>query len=186
MQPDKEIEVRFLEIDKDGLIEKLVELGAKDKGEALLEEMIIYDEDFKWLEERKFIRLRKTGGQTRLAYKHHDDLGKGEATDIEFGVDDFDKAIVFFSALGYIPYRRQEKRRHTFKGLDVNFDIDTWPRIPPYVEIEGPSLAAIRAAAEAVGLDWSKANFHDARWIIENVYKIPVGKMRWFTFDRFE
>ena len=58
---NKEIECRFLEIDKKDLIKRLKKLGAKDKGEVLLEETIIYDKDLKWRNENRFVRLRKSG-----------------------------------------------------------------------------------------------------------------------------
>jgi adenylate cyclase class IV len=57
----QEIECRFLEIDKDKLIQKLLELGATDKREVLLEEIIMYDPAEKWRQDNKFIRLRKAG-----------------------------------------------------------------------------------------------------------------------------
>ena len=41
----KEIEVRFLEVDKPSLVSKLLKLGAHDEGEIMLEETIIYDPD---------------------------------------------------------------------------------------------------------------------------------------------
>lgn len=186
MQHNREIEVRFLEIDRDGLMKKLRDLGAKDRGEAFLDEVIIYDADLKWLEVRKLVRVRKAGDTITLSYKHHDKMNQGESQEIEFEVSDFDKAVALMTELGLVPYRRQQKRRHTFELGDVIFDFDTWPKIPTYVEVEGHSLETIRKGAEAVGLDWSKAVMKDARWVIENVYNIPVGKMRWFTFDRFE
>ncbi len=43
-----EIEVRFLEIDKEALLARLRELKAKDKGELMLEETICYDKALLW------------------------------------------------------------------------------------------------------------------------------------------
>ncbi len=54
------------------------------------------------------------------------------------------------------------------------------------VELEGKSEEDLKKAAKKADLDWKNVEFHDAKWIIENIYKIPVGKMRWFTFDKFE
>ena len=183
-----ETEVRFLEIDKEALLAKLRSLGAHDEGEALLSETIIYDKDLEWpkSDTGKLIRIRKNGPKTELAFKHHERMGKGQAVEIQLEASDADAAISLFEEIGFVAYRRQEKMRHSLKLGDVTFDIDTWPRLPAYVELEGPSLEALEKAAATVGLDWSKAVYKNARWIIENVYHIPVGKMRWFTFDRFE
>lgn len=182
----KETEVRFLEIDKEALIKKLLMLGAADNGETMLEEAIIYDKGLKWLNERRFIRLRKKGDEIKLTYKHHNAMDKGEAVEIELEIDDLETAVSFFEEIGFTAYRRQQKKRHALEWKGVKFDIDTWPRIPAYVELEGRSLDELKKAAAAVGFDWSKAVFKDARSVIEEVYRIPVGKMKWFTFERFE
>lgn len=182
----REIEVRFLEIDKAALIKKLLSLGAKDLGEVMLEEAIIYGPENKWLNERRFIRIRKSGEKVKLTYKEHTEQAIGGASEVEFEVPDFKKAEFFFEKIGWPAYRHQQKKRHTLEYNDVTFDIDTWPHVPTYVELEGPSEESLRESAKMVGLDWEKHEVKDARWVIENIYKIPIGKMRWFTFDRFE
>ena len=181
-----ETEVRFLEIDKNTLIKKLLSLRALDKGEVTLEEAIIYGPENKWLNERKFIRIRSDGDKTVVAYKEHTKQAIGGASEIEFEVSDFKKAESFFDKIGWAPYRHQQKKRHTLQLGDVTFDIDTWPKVPTYVELEGPSESALKQAAKAVGLDWKDVVVKDARWVIENIYNIPVGNMRWFTFSKFE
>ncbi|MBU6321083.1 MAG: hypothetical protein KGI78_01375 [Patescibacteria group bacterium] len=54
------------------------------------------------------------------------------------------------------------------------------------MEIEGPSEEALKEAAASLGLDWKDAVFENPRIVIEERYRIPVGTMTWFTFDRFE
>jgi adenylate cyclase class 2 len=183
---NQEIECRFLEIDKDALVKKLVQLGAHDEGETMLEEIIIYDKDLKWRKENRFIRLRKIGDITKLSYKEHREHTVDGTFEIELGIDDYKKAELFFDKIGLNPYRHQQKKRHSFKLDGVTFDIDTWPRIPAYVELEGESEDALKKAAAVVGYDWKDAIFHNASWVIENKYNIPVRELRWFTFDRFE
>ena len=181
-----ETEVRFLEIDKKALVKKLRALGATDLGEKLLKEVIIYDKDLDWKKENKFIRVRQNGEEIKLTYKHHTNKEKGEAKEIEFKIDDLDSAVAFVEVLGFQAVRHQEKKRHTLKLGSVIFDIDTWPKIPTYVELEGPSLKALESAAKKVGLDWQDAVYEDAASVIENIYHIPVRNMRWFTFKKFE
>ena len=183
---NKEIEVRFLEIDKDKLITKLNKLGAVDKGEKMLEETIIYDADETWSAKDRFIRIRKDGEKTKLTYKQHGDPIPGSSTEIEFSIDDAKKAEQFLHEIGFFAYRRQQKKRHSFELKGVIIDIDTWPRVPAYVELEGVSKEALKEAAESLGFDWKDADMHDAAWVLENRYNIPVKTMRWFTFDRFE
>lgn len=182
----KEIECRFLEIDKNSLVNKLKALGAKDCGEVMMEETIIYDPEFKWRDEQRFLRLRKQGDKIKLTYKEHQQHTVDGTYEIELTIDDYKKAELLFEKIGLVAYRHQQKYRHTFVLDGVIFDIDTWPKIPSYVEIEGESEESLKKAAEAVGYDWKNADFHNARWVIENKYNIPIGTLKWFTFDRVE
>lgn len=184
----QEIEVRFLEIDKEALIKRLLSLDAKNLGEDLLEEIIIYDKKLVWQNEKPFkrIRLRVRKGQATLTYKCHLAKTASGTEEIEFEVSNKENALAFLEKLGFVPYRHQEKKRHTYTFGEVTVDIDTWPRIPTYVELEGPSENALKDVAKRLGFNWNEAVFDDARSIIENRYSVPVGKMRYFTFTRFE
>lgn len=183
----REIEVRFLETDKEELIKKLEELGAEDKGEYLLEERIIYDNAMTWRDgAHKILRLRTCDGKTKLTYKHRTEITAEGTEEIEFEVDNADAAEALLERLGYVAYRHQEKKRHTFHMGDVVVDIDTWPKIPTYVELEGPSEDALKTTANSLGLDWNSVELRSPRTVIEEVYGIPVGTMKWFTFHRFE
>jgi adenylate cyclase class 2 len=182
----REIEVRFLEIHKPSLISKLTSLGAIDLGEAILEEVIIYDPKLEWLKERRFVRLRKSGEKTKITYKEHRTLSIDGAYEIELEIGDLEKAATLFEKIGLFPYRHQQKKRHSFKLGEVIVDIDTWPKIPTYVELEGPGEKILKEIALNLGFNWQKAVFEDAKTIIEKRYNIPVGTMRWFTFERCE
>jgi adenylate cyclase, class 2 len=185
---NQEVEVRFLEIQKDELVARLKSIGAQDLGEVMLEEVIFYDKDMRWRDqEHKLVRLRKSGDRVMLTYKHHHSKETADGTEeIEFLVGNMQPAEDFLTKIGLVAFRHQQKLRHSFKLGEVVFDIDTWPRIPTYVEIEAADEAALKQASVQAGLDWKNVVYEDARSVIENKYKIPVGQMRWFTFDKFE
>ncbi len=182
----KEIECRFLEVDKESLIGRLISLGAEDRGETLLEETIIYNSDGSWKDQNRLIRLRKSGDKMTLAYKEHREHAIDGAHEIEIGIDDVDKTALLLESIGFPPYRRQQKKRHTFRLDGSTIDIDTWPGIPAYAELEGDSEESLKKLAGKLGFDWKDAVFNNAAWVIEEKYGIPVRKMRWFTFDRQE
>jgi adenylate cyclase class 2 len=69
---------------------------------------------------------------------------------------------------------------------NIIFDIDTWPNIPSYLEIEAESKQDLQKATQVIGYDWTEAVFNNARWILENKYNIPLRDLRYFTFDRVE
>ncbi len=182
----KEIECRFLEVDIEKLKGKLADLGAHDEGENLIEETVIYDKDLKWRDDQRFVRIRKVGDKTRLTYKDQKVQTVDGTFEIEFEIEDYQKAELLFEKIGLWPYRHQQKKRHAFKLNGVSIDIDSWPMIPPYVELEGESEEDLKKVAKLLGLEWEKADFHNARWVIENVYNIPVSTFRYYKFDRCE
>ena len=183
---EKETEVRFLEIDKDDLVQKLLAKGATDHGEVMLEEVIAYDKELTWINQRRFVRLRKSGDTVKITYKEHASNILDGAQEIEFEIGDFEKGVLLIEKLGCVAYRRQQKKRHKLTFGKFVVDIDTWPRVPTYVEFEGPSHEELKEFTESLGFDWSKVMFEDARYVLENIYHIPMGTMHWLTIDRFE
>jgi len=182
---NQEIECRFLEIDVPALKKRLVELGAEDRGEDLFFEMIFYSRDKKWDDNhRGFVKIRQTKHGIELTHKRHYAETVDGTLEITVNISDAQKARELLEALGFPMFRQQEKKRHTFKLGEVIVDIDTWPKIPTYVELEGPSEQAIKAVAKDLGLDWKDAVFDNPRLVIENHYHIPVGSYRYFTFDK--
>lgn len=182
---NQEIEVRFLEIDAPALKRRLLELGAKDCGEELLSEMIFYHEKPEWdYYHRGVIKIRRLGQGTELTYKRHYAESVGGTLEITVKVADAERARELVEAVGFPLFREQEKKRHTFHLGAVHVDIDTWPKIPTYVELEGPDERSLQEAAKILGFDWKKAVVENPLIVIEKYYHIPVGGYRYFTFDK--
>lgn len=179
----QEIECRFLEIDKEVLVKRLVDLGAGDKGEVLIDETIFYDQELKWRDNQIFVRLRKNADKIEMTYKNQSVQTVDGTFELDLKIDDYEKGILFFEKIGLTAFRRQQKKRHTFVLDGVNVDIDTWPKIPTYLELEGDSEEDLKKIAKKLGLEWEKADFHNARWVIENIYNIPVSTYKVFTFE---
>lgn len=180
-----EIEARFKEVQVDDLIKKIIDLGGQDMGERFLEETIFYDQELKWRDEGKFARLRSFDGKNIFTYKHIKKDSIDGTEEIEFSIDKPSQLKEFLSRLELIPFRIQQKKRHTLILDGVNLDIDQWPLILPYLEIEGKSESEIQVVAEKIGLRWEDALFIDARKIIES-YGIDVSKFKYFTFEKCE
>ncbi len=89
---------------------------------------------------KKWIRLRETNGVTTLTVKHIlADNGSGiqQMLETEMIVPSMKEANDFLEALGYSYKCYQEKRRISYLLNNHEIDIDTWPGIPTYMEIEG-------------------------------------------------
>ena len=92
--------------------------------------------------QKKWIRVRQTNDKTTIAVKHilaqnKSNLQQMQETEIE--VSNIDEANKLLEALGYSYKSYQEKKRITYILDEYELDIDTWPGIPTYVEIEGKS-----------------------------------------------
>ncbi len=185
---NKEIEIRFLEVNKENLVKKIKDLGGIDDGETMLQEIIFKIRGIETKNE--FVRLRDTTKKITVSYKNHTEntnhqLNNVEEIEIEVN-DSFEKTKNFLIKTGLSVNRFQQKMRHTLMLDGVCIDIDTWPRIPSYVELEGSSLDQIKQVAQKLGLDWEKVVYENARAVIENSYHIDLGKLTYFTFDKFE
>lgn len=181
----KEIETRFLEINKDELVKKLISLGAVDEVEEKLEEVIFHAADMSWVGKSKFVRLRKTKGKVKLTYKTNPKQAVDSALEIEFEVPDMDKCNEFLHQIGLKAMRRLEKYRHTFQLGEVTIDIDTWPKIPIYAEIEGPSVEALKKTCKQLGFDWEKRFDGDAREVYKH-YGYNLDDISILTFNEFK
>ena len=147
------------------LEEKLKQIGAVRTDEFFFK-MKVFDFPGLPLAKEKFawLRLRTDGKQTMLSYKQRIGVKSDDASipddgmeEIELEIPDFEKMTLILQRIGMIEKFYQEKKRIRYKKGDIEFDIDTWPLIPTYLEIEGPTMEAIEEAARELGFDPAKA-----------------------------
>ena len=84
----------------------------------------------------------------------------------------FDACRELLQAVGLEPVRYQESYREEWKLDGVTYDIDEWPGLPVFLEVEGPSPAAVEAAAGRFGLDFVAASFGS----VDELYKERPGR----------
>jgi adenylate cyclase, class 2 len=157
-----EYEARVLEIDPEQMKQKIVSCGGKSVRESLMQRYV-YSIDKQDL--NRFIRLRDTGFEVTLTYKEikHDGIDGTEET--ELVVDDFDKTDEFLGRLGYQEKWYQENFRSSFQLEGARLEIDRWPMIPPYLEMEADSYEEVIRIAALLG-------FQEDQLIGENTLKI--------------
>ena len=91
---------------------------------------------------KKWIRVRQTNDKTTIAVKHilaDNGTGIQQMQETEIEVPSIKEANGLLEALGYSYKSYQEKERITYVLEGYELDIDTWPGIPTYVEVEGKS-----------------------------------------------
>ena len=74
-----------------------------------------------------------------ITYKKKSGQGIDETEEIEVNVDDFEKAAQILNKLNFSERKYQENRRKFYRLGDIEFCIDSWPRIPTYLEVESHS-----------------------------------------------
>ena len=63
----------------------------------------------------------------------------------------FDDAILFLKGCGLKVKARQETKREIWKLGGVEICIDTWPWLPTFIEIEGPTEESVWETANKLG-----------------------------------
>ncbi len=133
----REIELKFKLENVDSFINKLESLGCK-VSEYSMQNDTIYVENLdktESIEGSVWLRVRKQNDKIELNYKKQK-AKKSESQEIEFGVDDYDKANSFLKSLGYNEWVIVNKRRRHTRYMNANICIDEVERLGSFVEIE--------------------------------------------------
>lgn len=184
-----EREVKFLDIDVKTIKNQLKELGAEDQGEHLLTEVIFYFGNSgkpEGKKDRRYVRVRSYNAKIFLTYKRLPPEPSIGVQEIEFEVGNAEEAKAFVEALGWTAARQQEKRRHTFFLNNITFDIDTWPNVPPYIEIEAETEEEIKKGASLLGLEWETKIIKSAAGVLKDYYDIDVWSLKKYTFEEVQ
>lgn len=168
---DNEIEAQFLDINKEEIRGKLRGAGAELKKPEVLMRRVVFD-----LGEHEFARVRdEGGGKIVMTYKNVADeksiLGTKE---VNVTIDDYENGIALLKACGLRSKAEQESYRETWTLGEVEICIDTWPWIPTFVEIEGPSEESVWGTAKKLGLERDNAKFGSVDTTYQYYYGIDT------------
>lgn len=164
-QPDisPEIEATFLEIDKEKLRAKLKSLGATLlQPETLMRRAVFYTDD------HSFARVRDEGNKITMSYKRLEAHTLSGMKEICLEISNYEDGVNLLCTLGIPIKAEQETLREEWRLNGVEIDIDTWPWLPTFVEIEGPTEAAAKEVANLLNLDMRKAIYGG----VDEVYKL--------------
>lgn len=162
-----EIEATFTDIQRDEIRAMLKNLGATLVRSDRLMKRKVFDFPNQGLDHNgAWVRVRDEGDKITMSYKRLVDRTLTGVQEVNLVLDNYEQGCEFVKALGLVEKSYQETRRESWELNGVQIEIDEWPWIPPFVEIEGPSEAAVQAVAEKLQFDWSAA-LHGS---VENVY----------------
>lgn len=165
---DTEIEAKWLKVDHNEIRDKLKEAGAQlVKAERLMRRKNYDFSDQRLFKIGGWVRVRDEGDKITLSYKQLNDRTLHGTKEVSVVVNDFEKACKFVESIGLVPKAYQETRRESWKLDGAEVELDTWPWIPSFVEIEAKDEDALRQVAKKLGLEWNKA-VHGS---VENAYQ---------------
>ena len=175
-----EYEVRVLDIDTEKLVKKLEALGAKKIDDFDYKRRIY---NFNPAIDSKWIRLRTDGKKTTLTIKKLENLEIDGTKEIEIEVSNFEETNSMLNELGYTSHTYQENKRTRYVLNDVELDIDTWPYIPTYLEIEGKDEKSVKDMIKLLEVDESKVTSIDVQGVFRTFYNIEISNVPVVKFD---
>lgn len=177
-----EIEAQFLDIDKDEIREQLGKAGAKLVKPEVLMKRVVFD-----IGPNQYVRVRdEGGGKIVMTYKNvENDKSIMGTKEVNVDIDDYERGVELLRACGLVEKAEQESTRETWiydnNGEEVEICIDTWPWIPTFVEVEGPSEKAVWETAKKLGLKKEKAKFGSVDTTYQHYYGIDTDTVNLHT-----
>ena len=175
-----EFEARVLDINQKEVEKRLIELGAEKVADFDYKRKVY---DFNPKTDNKWIRLRTDGNTTTLTIKEYVENSIDGTHEMEIKVSNFDETDKILNELGYVAHTYQENKRTRFVLNGVEIDIDSWPYIPTYVEIEGKNTEEVEKMVDLLKLDKSKMTTIDVQSVYKDFYKIDVKNMPILKFN---
>jgi adenylate cyclase class 2 len=175
-----EIETKVLDIKEEVIKKKLASLGAEKTQETRLVVDWYRIKGVKNGEDPWFLRIRSYSGEKHeVTWKAKSDiLGTARKhKEINFFIQEPKKLSDLFEELGLEKYAHQEKDRISFSFKDWKFDLDQYPKMPAFLEIEGNSEKHIKEAMRLLGLENNRTWVDGERTLIENIYKLDWYNM---------
>jgi adenylate cyclase class 2 len=164
----KEIEVKILEINVEEVEKKLKKMGA----EKVFDNEVVsiyFDFKDKSLEKvGKILRLRQKGDEVVLTYKEFISQDEAKIMDeYELSVSDFETMKRIFEGIGLFPLYEFRKHRKTYELKQIHFEIDRYPDVPAFLEIEAPDLKTIDELISELGFPKEKVNSYSIKDVLE-------------------
>lgn len=155
----EEIEVKFLDINVPEIQKTLRKIGARKVFDKVYQRKVYDHPDLRLDKQGAWLRVRDEGDKVTFTFKQR--LGMkghpGEQNDdgmeeIETTVGSFNTACRILEKIGLKEKFHEETHRIRYLKGGVEYDIDHWPGIPPYLEIETDNWERLKRAVEELGL----------------------------------
>lgn len=102
--------------------------------------------------------------------------------ELEIKVSSFEETNQLLNILGYQPKAYQENRRIRYTINNVEIDIDTWPLIPTYLEIEGKSVEEVKQVENLLEINQEDITSLNCQDIYLEKYGIDIETIKELKF----
>lgn len=176
-----EIETKVLDVVPDQVREKLAVLGARKVRETRL---IVDWYRLPGTQEGKdpwFLRIRSDSeGRHEATWKGKPEvIGMVRAVpEVNIVVPDPEALARIFLGIGLERYAHQEKDRVSFAHEGWLFEIDRYPGMPAFLEIEGQSDEHVREGMRLLDVAGNRTWAEGERTLIQNIYGLDWYDMR--------
>jgi adenylate cyclase class 2 len=173
-----EIEAKWLDIDLAVMRQKLQAVGANLViSERLMTRTIFDYPDMRLEKIGGWVRVRDEGNKVTLSYKQLNDRTLKGTKEVSVEVASFELTCQFLKAIGLTSNSFQETKRESWKIGSVEIELDTWPWIPSFVEIEASNEAELKSSARKLGLDFSKALHGSVEVAYQAIYYVTEAEI---------
>ncbi len=148
----KEIEVKILEVNPAEIRKKLKALGAEKFFEGEVHSISYDYPDHRLEKAGLMLRVRKAGDRAELCFKGKNESARFKAKEeIEVLTSSFEDTCTILERVGFKRLYEQTKKRECYRLGSVKYDLDMLPGIPPYLEVEAATEAAVEQAVKDLG-----------------------------------
>jgi len=169
---NKEIEAKFININKSAIIQKLENLGAKKVFDERLLRRCVYNLPIH--KNNAWARVRDEVDKVTMTYKRVISQSLDGVEEVELIINDFQTGRTFLKSIGLKEKAYQETKRICYTINNVEFDIDTWPALQPILEIEAKTEKDVKKYAKLLELDWNNAMFGSTDFVYEKIYNVST------------
>jgi adenylate cyclase class 2 len=172
-----EYEATFTNIDKDEIRRRLASSSAKLIKPEFMQKRVVFDLPTGHEIKGGWLRVRDEGDKITMSLKIVDGNKIENQKEICIKVDSFQQAELLLATMGCRKKAYQESKREFWIIDGTEITIDEWPFLEPYVEIEGKSEEAVKAVAQKLKFDYSKALFCSVDTLYAKQYNISEKRV---------
>lgn len=156
----EEFEAKFLDVNPSEIERKALALGGRKVFDRMYHRAVFDYPDLRLDKQAAWVRVRDEGDQVTMAFKQRTGTGASDGSSNDGGmveeevtVSDFATACRILRHIGLTDKFFIENRRVRYEFDDVEVDVDWYPQLEPFLEIEGPSWEVVDMAIAKLGLD---------------------------------